>query len=355
MRMGVLDVGSNTVRLVIAETDGAVPLPVHTAKRRLRLSAHVERGGHLPAEQVDLLVEAVKEARDEGKRWGVAQPFAFATAIVRDAPNRSEVLGRIAAEAGVPLHVLPGEVEAELTFLAARRWMGWRAGPLALLDIGGGSLEVAFGRSRLPDFAISLPLGANRLTREFFRSQDPPSPHRTRLLRRHVRHQLRDVAARIRWEAPRTAVVTSRVFQQLGRLCGAAPGRSGPFTPRSMTRADLGRAVQQLAALPAAERALLPGISLARAPQSLAGAIVAHTTMKLMGIDEVAVCPWALREGVLLRCIEDGSSDWWDAYGLHAEEAAAEAGATAPMLLRPLREAESGRVPTTASSGQRPG
>ncbi|MGN9817669.1 Ppx/GppA phosphatase family protein [Streptomyces sp. SD11] len=346
MRMGVLDVGSNTVRLMIAETDGAVPLPVHTAKRQLRLSAHVERGGHLPTKQVDRLVEAVKEAKEEGRRWGVAQPFAFATAIVRDAPNRDKVLARIAAESGVPLHVLPGEVEAELTFLAARRWMGWRAGPLALLDIGGGSFEVAFGRSRLPDFAIALPLGANRLTRDFFRGQDPPSPQRTRLLRRHVRHQLRDVAARIRWEAPRTAVVTSRTFQQLGRLCGAAPGRSGPFTTRSMTRSDLGRAVEQLAALPAAERALLPGISLARSGQSLAGAIVAHTTMKLMGIDEVTICPWALREGVLLRCIEDGSADWWDAYGVEAQESAAPS--ARPLVLRPLREA--GATPEPAPS-----
>ncbi|MCX4231458.1 Ppx/GppA phosphatase family protein [Streptomyces ortus] len=353
MRMGVLDVGSNTVRLVIAETDGAVPLPVHTAKRQLRLSAHVERGGHLPAEQVDRLVEAVRDTRAEGRRWGVNRPFAFATAIVRDAPNRDEVLDRIATEAGVQLHVLPGEVEAELTFLAARRWMGWRAGPLALLDIGGGSFEVAFGRSRLPDFAIALPLGANLLTREFFRGQDPPSPHRIRLLRRHVRHQLRDVAARIRWEAPRTAVVTSRTFQQLGRLCGAAPGRSGPFTTRTMTRSDLGRAVERLAALPAAERALLPGISLARAGQSLAGALVAHTTMKLMGIDEVTICPWALREGVLLRCIEDGSSEWWDAYGLEARE---EGVPTAvPLMLRPLRGDGATTAADPSSPVRRPG
>ncbi len=355
--MGVLDVGSNTVRLVIAETDGAVPLPVHTAKRRLRLSDHVERGGHLPAEQVDRLVEAVTAARDEGRRWGVTRPFAFATAIVRDAPNRPEILGQVGAETGVQLHVLPGEVEAELTFLAARRWMGWRAGPLAMLDIGGGSLEVAFGRSKLPDFAISLPLGANRLTREFFRGQDPPSPRRTKVLRRHVRHQLRDVAARIRWEAPRTTVATSRTFQQLGRLCGAAPGRSGPFTPRAMARADLRAAVERLAGLPAAERALLPGISVARSGQSLAGAIVAHTTMKLMGIDAVTICPWALREGVLLRCIEDGNADWWDGTAPSLRDQVA----APPRVLRPVGGEEtatttvSATASATTSAAQFPG
>ncbi|NBE50983.1 Ppx/GppA phosphatase family protein [Streptomyces boluensis] len=311
MRMGVIDVGSNTARLVVADTDGAVPLPVHTAKRALRLAEHVDRGGHVPDDQVARIVEAVGAARAEGHRWGVTEPFAFATAIVRDAPNRADILRTVADRTGVALNVLPGHVEAELTFLAARRWMGWRAGPLAMLDIGGGSLEVAFGRSKLPDFALSLPLGAGRLTREFFGTQDPPAPRRVKELRRHVRHQMRDAAARIRWEAPRTTVATSRTFQQLARLCGAAPGRFGPFTPRGLARADLRRALPELASRSSAERAELPGISGARARQSLAGALVAHTVMKLTAVDELTVCPWGLREGILLRCIEDGGSDWW--------------------------------------------
>ncbi|MDI3403730.1 Ppx/GppA phosphatase family protein [Streptomyces cavernicola] len=311
MRMGVIDVGSNTARLVVADTDGAVPLPVHTAKRALRLAEHVDRGGHVPDEQVDLIVDAVAAALAEGRRWGVTEPFAFATAIVRDAPNRAEVLQQVTARTGLRLNILPGELEAELTFLAARRWMGWRAGPLAMLDIGGGSLEVAFGRSKLPDFALSLPLGAGRLTREFFGPQDPPAPRRVKALRRHVRHQMRDAAARVRWETPRTTAATSRTFQQLARLCGAPPGRLGPFTARRLARADLRVALDELACRSSAERAELPGISAARARQSLAGAVVAHTVMKLTGIDELTICPWGLREGILLRCIEDGGTEWW--------------------------------------------
>ncbi|MFF7764915.1 Ppx/GppA family phosphatase [Streptomyces massasporeus] len=321
MRISVVDVGSNTVRLVVADAADGVPLPVHTAKWRLRLSEQIAPGGPVPEQAVGQLVDAVAEASRTAARWGAADPPAFATAVVRNAPNRQEVLRTVRARTGVGLCTLPGEVEAELTFLGARRWMGWRSGPLALLDIGGGTLEVAFGRGRLPDFVASLPLGARRLTHEFFEDEDPPSPERVRALRRKVRHQLRDVAARIRWEGPRTAVATSRTFQQLGRLCGAAPGRHGPFVDRQMRRSELQEAITRLAALPAAERAHLPGISAPRAAQSLAGAVVGHTAMKLTGIKAVTVCPWAIREGVLLRHIEDGPS-WWAEVARRSEEAA---------------------------------
>ncbi|WP_327725705.1 Ppx/GppA family phosphatase [Streptomyces europaeiscabiei] len=310
MRMSVVDVGSKTVRLVVADAEGGVPLPVHTAKWRLRLSEQVEPGGDVPDEAVRQLCDAVTSAARTAERWGASTPLAFATAVVRSAPNCRDVLRAVRAATGVPICTLPGEVEAELTFLGARRWMGWRSGPLALLDIGGGSLEVAFGRGRLPDFVASLPLGANRLTHEFFHGQDPPSPESIKALRRRVRHQLRDVSARIRWEGPRTAVATSRTFQQLSRLCGSAPGRHGPFIERELRCADLGTAVSRLAALPAAERSALPGISAPRATQSLAGALVGHTVMKLTGLKSVTLCPWAIREGVLLRSIEDGPA-WW--------------------------------------------
>jgi exopolyphosphatase/guanosine-5'-triphosphate,3'-diphosphate pyrophosphatase len=321
MRMSVVDVGSNTVRLIVADTESGVPLPVHTAKWKLRLSEQVEPGGSIPDASVRRLVDAVRSAGTTAQRWGAAAPLAFATAVVRSAPNRGEILRTVRAQTGIDLCVLPGEVEAELTFLAARRWMGWRSGPLALLDIGGGSLEVAFGRGRLPDFAASLPLGANRLTHEFFAGQDPPAADCVKALRRKVRHQLRDVAARIRWEGPRIAVATSRTFQQSARLCGAAPGRHGPFVTRELHRQDLRDACERLGALTAAERALLRGISAPRATQSLAGAVVGHTVMKLTDLKTVTICPWAIREGVLLRHIEDGPS-WWATVTRHNDDAA---------------------------------
>ena len=195
-----------------------------------------------------------------------------------------------------------------MTFLAARRWMGWRTGSLLLLDIGGGSMEIAYGQDVAPEFAVSLPIGAGRLTRELQLS-DPPRPAQLKQLRKHLRDQLAEVATRMRWEGTFTAVATSRTFQQLARLCGAAPMREGPFVPRILRRDDLKARLDRLAQMPAAERATLPGISVARARQSLAGAVVAHTARSLLEVDTVTVCPWALREGILLRRLE--SADGW--------------------------------------------
>ncbi|MFD8722875.1 Ppx/GppA family phosphatase [Streptomyces sp. NPDC059629] len=315
MRLSVVDAGSNTVRLVVTDATDGVPLPVHTAKWKLRLSEQVGPDGHFGERATEELVAALRRAAEIAARWGAPEPLAFATAVVRSAPDRAAVLRAVAEETGIRLRVLPGEVEAELTFLGVRRWMGWRAGPMAVFDIGGGSLEVAFGRGRMPEFAVSLPLGANRLTNEFLGDGDVPSEKELLALRRIVRHQLRDASARIRWEHPHTAVATSRTFQQLARLCGAAPGRDGPFAERTLRRGELRRAIARLAALPMAERAGLPGISAPRARQSLAGAIVGHTVMKLSGVKTLLICPWALREGILLRYLEDGA-DWWADVGL---------------------------------------
>lgn len=335
MRVSVLDVGSRTVRLVVADATGGAPLPVHTAKWKLRLCDRVGPGAPFDDEAVSLLVQAVGSAAATAERWGAELPLAFATAVVRDAPNRLDVLRAVRASTGVELCTLPGEVEAELTFLGARRWLGWQAGPLVLFDIGGGSLEVAFGRGRLPDFAVSLPLGANRLTHEFLTGEDPPSAQVIKAMRRKVRHQLRDVAARIRWEGPRTAVATSRTCQQLARLTGEAPGRKGPFVHRSLDREALRWAKDRLARLPATERARLPGITAPRAAQSLAGAVVGHTAMKLMGIRAAEVCPWAVREGILLRHIEEGPLWWADLTARLTDED--DGDAPAPLTLRAAR------------------
>ena len=342
MRLSVLDVGSNTVRLEVSDAEAGVPLPVHTAKWKLRLSEQVRDDGRLGQTGTERLLTALSAAAEMAGRWDAQEPLVFATSVVRDAPDRADVLRAVHDRTGLSLRVLPGEVEARLTYLGARRWMGWRSGPLALFDIGGGSLEVAFGRGTVPEFAVSLPLGANRLTKEFLRSAGPSRTSQATALRRQARHLLRDASARIRWEHPQTAVATSRTFQQLARLCGAAPGRRGPFVARDLRRRDLRRAIDRLAALPAERRSELPGISKTRARQSLAGAIVGHTVMKLSGVKTVVICPWALREGILLRYLEEGPG-WWADLGDQDETARTLDGVA--VTTRPLRVAASRTMP----------
>lgn len=334
MRLGVLDVGSNTAHLLVADVGGGLPLPVHAKKTKLRLAERVDMAGTLSAGGIDRLATAVAGAVGHARKWAVQELFGYATAAVRDAPNRDAALAAVRERAGIELGLLDGAEEAELTFLAARRWMGWRAGPLLLLDIGGGSLEIAYGHDVAPDFAVSLPLGAGRLTRERLPG-DPPSQRDVRALRNYVREQLEEIAVRLRWERPETVVATSRTFHQLARLCGAAPRKKGPFVPRLLRRADLKVQMDRLARMPEADRARLPGISAPRARQSLAGAIVAHSAMAMFGLREVTVCPWALREGVLLRRVE--SADAW-------ADRALRLGARAPRPAAPTPPRAGGRA-----------
>lgn len=305
MRLAVLDVGSNTVHLLVVDAhEGARPLPAHSDKSELRLAEHLTDDGHIDDAGRDLLVECVRQALEVAEDRGTEDLLAFATSAIREAPNGPEVLATVRAETGVDLQVLTGEDEARLTFLAVRRWYGWSSGRLLVIDIGGGSLEMAAGIDELPDVLASLPLGAGRLTRMLLPG-DPPSGKDVKALRKHVRTE---VARRLRpFEAlgePDHVVATSKTFKQLARLAGAPPSDEGELVPRMLTLDDLRDWLPRLADMTYAERAELPGVSVGRAPQLLAGAVVAEAVMSLLDVDGVQVCPWALREGIILRRID---------------------------------------------------
>jgi exopolyphosphatase/guanosine-5'-triphosphate,3'-diphosphate pyrophosphatase len=301
MRMGVLDIGSNTGHLLIVDAHrGGAPVPAHSFKESLRLSEHLDATGAVDAEGVSRLVKYVVEARAEAEEHGCATVIAFATSAVRDAVNADAVLAAVREASGVDIEVMPGADEARLTFLAVRRWFGWSSGRLGVFDIGGGSLEIAVGADEAPDVAQSLPLGAGRLTREWLdagRSSDD--------LRRHVRSSIaEDAGAVLRGGAFDHAVATSKTFRSLARICGAAPSEEGEYVRRELARADLRRLVEELATLDADEILELPGVSADRAHQIRAGAVVAEAIMDLFDLDELEICPWALREGVLLQHLD---------------------------------------------------
>jgi exopolyphosphatase / guanosine-5'-triphosphate,3'-diphosphate pyrophosphatase len=305
MRLGVLDVGSNTVHLLVVDAHrGAEPTSQHSDKSELRLAEHIDKRGSLDDKGADALVRAVHAARKQAAAMKCDELLAFATSAVRDASNSDKVLRRVAKETGVDLQVLSGEDEARLTFLAVRRWLGWSAGTLICLDIGGGSLELAAGSDEDPDVALSLPLGAARLTREHFRG-DPPGKDEVAALRAYVDDQLAVPARKLLEVGPPDRVVaTSKTFRTLARLAGAAPSSAGPRMQRLLNRNGLAQITAFISRMESGDLAELEGVSAARAHQTLAGAVVAAAAMELLEVETLELCPWALREGVILRRLD---------------------------------------------------
>lgn len=299
--MGVLDIGSNTGHLLVVDAfRGAPPVPAFSLKEPLRLAEHLDDDQAVTDKGVDRLVDYVRSARLAAEDKGCATVLAFATSAVRDAVNADDVIARVDRASGVELQVLAGADEARLTFLAVRRWFGWSAGRLGVFDIGGGSLELAVGSDETPDVASSVPLGAGRLTREWLGEGRSIAE-----LRSFVRATIAEQAGPIlRGGAFDKAVATSKTFRSLARILGAAPSSEGQFAKRWLTRADLTPLVERLGTLSDAQIAQLPGVSSDRAHQMRAGAVVAEATMDLFEVDELQICPWALREGVLLEHLD---------------------------------------------------
>lgn len=275
-----------------------------STKATLRLAEATDGSGKITRRGADKLVATVGEFAKIAASSGCAELVAFATSAVRDASNSEEVLSRVRSEAGVELQVLAGEDESRLTFLAVRRWFGWSAGRINNLDIGGGSLEMSSGVDEEPDVALSLPLGAGRLTREWL-AEDPPGRRRVAMLRDWLDTELAGAAAEVLAAGPPDlAVASSKTFRSLARLTGAAPSAAGPRVRRTLTAAGLRQLISFISRMTTADRAELEGVSADRAPQIVAGALVAEASMRALSIETVQICPWALREGLILRRLD---------------------------------------------------
>jgi len=304
MRLGVLDIGSNTGHLLVVDASvGAAPLPAYSHKQPLRLAEHLDEAGAVTQVGIDALADFVASALEVAEDKGCEDMLPFATSAVRDAANSEDVLREVEERTGVAIGVLPGEDEARLTFLAVRRWFGWSSGRLAVFDIGGGSLEIAAGPNEWPDVAWSMPLGAARLARDHL--ADDRSEENIRSLRKRIRAAIaRDAGNLLRSGAPDHAVATSKTFRSLARICGAAPSGDGPLVPRSLPADELGGWVPKLAKMSDHDLRDLPGVSPSRTHQILPGALVALAVMDIFDLPALEVCPWALREGVILERID---------------------------------------------------
>lgn len=293
--------GSNTIHLQVMDAHpGARPTPATNFKVELRLTEYLDSVGAISVEGISLLHKAISESVAHARANETDEILAFATSAIRDAKNGAEIISEINEHHGIELEILEGKEEATMTFLAVRRWLGWSAGKLLVLDIGGGSLEIASGIDENPEATLSIPLGAARLTRDFL-SGDPYSSKSIKTLEKYVEETLNKSLPKIlRTHDANHFVATSKTFRTLARITSNWYGDN----PKFLEKDSLEKAIPRLAEMTDKARADLPGVSNSRARQIVAGAVVAYSVMDNLDVHEVEICPWALREGIVLRRLD---------------------------------------------------
>ena len=293
--------GSNTIHLQVVDTHpGARPNPTFNHKEELRLTEYLTEENNISEEGVTALRLAIKNAIAHSKSVKTEELLPFATSALREAKNGAEIIAAINKDFEIDLQVLTGEEEARLTFLAARRWFGWSSGRLLVIDIGGGSLEIASGIDEAPEVAVTLPLGASRLTKSHLQG-DPFTAKSVRALRDYIETHLESILPTlVRHEDSDRAIATSKTLRTLARLCGDWYGGDG----KNITIDAIRKISTRLAEMDSEERSKLPGVSANRARQIVAGAFVTESVMRNLDLDNLEICPWALREGIVLKYLD---------------------------------------------------
>lgn len=306
MIIAALDIGSNSLHLVVVETDQEKPFRVlASAKAMARLGRSAARDRRLSQAAMDRAIAAIRKFRLTAESHGAREFIAAATSAVRDAANRHEFIERVAAETGVHVDLLSGIEEARLIALAVSVRRRQRAGRRALvIDIGGGSTELAVTQNDEPAALVSLKLGAVRMTEQMV-SSDPITDKQLRRLRTELRAVIASRAPEIEEVGFDVCFGTSGTINALGLLAmrrraqasKGQPARRGEVTISFEEVRALNR---ELAELSLDNRAQIAGISRARAEIIVAGGQILEAAMETLGVGELSVCDWALREGVVI-------------------------------------------------------
>jgi len=302
MRIAAIDLGSNSVHMVVAEVGSSGEIRVLDREAEMvRLGAGTLRTGMIPDETITRTLAILRAFKRLAQIHRVEETIAVATSAVREAKNGEEVLDRIGRRIGIFPRAISGEEEAQLVYLAALHSMHLSGKRTLVIDIGGGSVELVVGKGRNVSHAFSLKLGGLRLTEQFLKS-DPISGRLERKLIEHVRERLEPVAVQIQRAGFDHAVGTSGTILALGRAALASVSGSRPESLHhaSLDAGDLRLLRKKLTALELPRRMKLPGVDRRRADILPAGAIVLDAILSRLGVKELMLCEWALREGILL-------------------------------------------------------
>ena len=300
MRLGVLDVGSNTIHLQVVDAHlGGPPIPNSSHKSIIKLTEFLDEAGAITDLGIEKISDAIQKNMANAQHLNIDELLAFATSAIREAVNSDEVIAHVNKTCSIDLQVLSGEEEARFTFLAARRWLGWSAGDLLVLDIGGGSLEIARGAEENPTFKTSMQLGAGRLTRSHLKG-DPFTAKSLKALEEYIEDQIEPLAQSLATFEKDVAAGTSKTFRTLAKLAQNLYPKLGAH----LTLDALDQLVPEIQSLDLDQRIELPGVSTERAHQLVAGSMVARQLMRTLNLKEIRICPWALREGIVLHRLD---------------------------------------------------
>ena len=302
MRICAIDVGTNTVQSVVADvTTGGLAI-LADEERFARLGQGVDASHRLAPEAMDRAVACLRAAQETAERLGAERIVIGATSASRDAANVDVLVARVRRELGLDYRVIAGETEAALSFRGAlARWPGAPDGPVVVVDVGGGSTEVALGtRAAGVSARVSLDVGSVRLTERRFAAR-PPGADAVDAARADIERAFATVphavAEAVAAGAP--LVATGSVSRALARLAGFDTSDAAPPT---VPAADVARWSERLLALTPAETLALDPKSLAgREDVVAASVLVLRTVMEALGASGFVTTRGGLRHGLALR------------------------------------------------------
>jgi exopolyphosphatase / guanosine-5'-triphosphate,3'-diphosphate pyrophosphatase len=305
MRLAAIDVGSNSVHLLIGDITPEGHLEViDRVKEMVRLGRRTFTTGLLSQDSMDLAVRVLAHFQRLVDIRQVDRMRAVATSAIREANNRDQFIARIRHETGIQVEVISGREEAQLVYRAAQHALGLENGPHLLVDLGGGSLELVLVQDQRPLWMKSAKLGAGRMAEGFLLS-DPPTRAQCRQLESHFEQEIGEEMQAASRAGVVRAIGTSGTINTLVAMARAARGEElGTLHGSSASAAEIARLCRKVTGASAATRMTLPGVDAKRIDQVHAAAMLADFVLQRSGANELVACGWAIREGMLLELAE---------------------------------------------------
>jgi len=307
MILAGIDIGTNTLRLLVAETGPDSFHEIYADRKITRLGQELDRSGMLTREAEERSLAVLRDFAENIRRHAALHTAAIGTSALRTASNTAQFIEEVHKRTGLDIRVISGEEEARLTLVGVSRTLKGIGGSQSdalesalVIDIGGGSTEIIMTHPARAATMASLPLGAVYLTDRYVKS-DPPKPAEIALLRRAVRDNLEQCSSTVVSGPAKTLVGTAGTITTLAAMdLKLAEYDPGKINGHVLSRETVNVIVQQLSVSTLKQRRSLPGLETGREDIILAGAVVTGEIMARFGFSMMLVSDWGLREGIVL-------------------------------------------------------